>query len=77
MSLNIKNEGVHALAREAAARTGRSQTSVIELALQRLLDELDQQQRVDNLGELIEELQRDVRGRLTSDDLYDDAGLPR
>lgn len=39
MSLNIKNQRVHDLARQAAAATGRSQTSVIELALERLLRE--------------------------------------
>ena len=33
MSLNIKNERVHELAREAARRTGMNQTSVIEAAL--------------------------------------------
>ena len=33
MSLNIKNERVHDLAREAAQRTGQSQTRVIEVAL--------------------------------------------
>ncbi|WP_420114184.1 type II toxin-antitoxin system VapB family antitoxin, partial [Pseudactinotalea sp.] len=37
MGLNIKNERVHALAREAAAITGKSQTGAIEEALQRLL----------------------------------------
>ncbi|MGH3425128.1 MAG: type II toxin-antitoxin system VapB family antitoxin, partial [Nocardioidaceae bacterium] len=37
MSLNIKNERVHDLAREAAQRTGRTQTSVIEEALAQLL----------------------------------------
>ncbi len=41
MGLNIKNEHVHALAREAARRTGRSQTSAIEAALTRLLADLD------------------------------------
>ncbi|HVK29302.1 MAG TPA: type II toxin-antitoxin system VapB family antitoxin [Nocardioides sp.] len=39
MSLNIKNERVHALAREAARVTGKSQTSAIEEALERLLAE--------------------------------------
>jgi antitoxin VapB len=37
MSLNIKNERVHALARQAAELTGRSQTSAVELALKELL----------------------------------------
>ena len=39
MSLNIKNERVHALAREAAAITGRTQTGAIEEALRRLLED--------------------------------------
>lgn len=37
MGLNIKNERVHALAREAARVTGKTQTSAIEEALERLL----------------------------------------
>lgn len=38
MSLNIKNERVHALAREAARVLGTTQTGAIEVALTRLLD---------------------------------------
>ena len=41
MGLNIKNERVHRLAREAARVTGRTQTGVIEEALVRLLREYD------------------------------------
>ncbi len=41
MSLNIKNERVHELVREAARRTGRSQTSVVEAALEAYLRDLD------------------------------------
>lgn len=37
MGLNIKNERVHALARQAARLTGKSQTGAIEEALERLL----------------------------------------
>lgn len=37
MSLNIKNQRVHDLAREAARLRGKSQTAVIEEALERLL----------------------------------------
>ena len=77
MSLNIKNERVHALAREAARRTGMNQTSVIEAALERLLAELDDE--AGTIDELIAGLQRDLgtHGLLSTDDLYDDAGLPR
>jgi len=40
MSLNIKNEGTHALVRELAAITGMSQTSAVADAVRRRLDEL-------------------------------------
>ena len=77
MSLNIKNERVHDLAREAARRTGMSQTSVIEVALERLLAEVTEDKGV--ADRLIAGLQRDIaaHGRLSSDALYDEAGLPR
>lgn len=77
MSLNIKNERVHDLAREAARRTGMNQTSVIEAALERLLAQLDDE--AGTIDQLIAGLQKDVggHGRLSTDDLYDDAGLPR
>jgi antitoxin VapB len=38
VSLNIKNERVHALAREAARITGKTQTSAMEEALTLLLE---------------------------------------
>jgi antitoxin VapB len=68
---------VHDLARQAAARTGRSQTSVIELALERLLASLDAENT--RLDALLAGIQADIaRGRpLSTDDLYDDTGLPR
>ena len=54
MSLNIKNEHVHALAREAARVTGKSQTGAIEEALVNLLKargtdpiQDDQERRID------------------------------
>lgn len=40
MSLNIKNEGTHALVRQLAALTGMSQTSAVEDAVRRRLEEL-------------------------------------
>ncbi len=87
MSLNIKNERVHALAREAARRTGKSQTSVIEEALERLLADLDYspaavEARTAALHAIVEDFQSRMtpadRDRLTTDWLYDDeTGLPR
>jgi antitoxin VapB len=40
MSLNIKNERTHALVRELAELTGMSQTSAVEDAVRRRLDEV-------------------------------------
>ena len=84
MSLNIKNERVHALAREASRRTGKSQTSVIEEALTRLLADLDEpnardQRRAsaERIADAFEaRLSEADRQRLNTDDLYDDRGLP-
>lgn len=85
MSLNIKNPRVHELAREAARRTGKSQTSVIEEALERYVRDLDEQgrSRLDRVDWIL----RDVDARLTDADraavrrvlleMYDEAtGLP-
>ena len=87
MSLNIKNEHVHALAREAALLTGRSQTSVIEEALEKLLADLEHspaaiKARTATLLAIVEDFQARLtpqdRERLTTDWLYDDeTGLPR
>ena len=78
MSLNIKNERVHDLVREAARRTGLNQTSVVEHALRRFLDGLDDQPGTER-ARLIADLQHDVaRGpALDLADLHDEAGLPR
>lgn len=86
MSLNIKNEHVHELAREAARRTGKSQTSVIEEALERLLADLEHDRRRVGLKEDLIAIAADFHARtvaagdgpLSSDWLYDDeTGLPR
>lgn len=86
MSLNIKNERVHQLVRDAAQRTGLSQTSVIEEALKRYLRDLDEQQsatrrRVDEILAVFDARLTDQdRAEMTQmmDDMYDDeTGLPR
>ena len=85
MSLNIKNEHVHELAREAARLTGKSQTSVIEEALEKLLADLEHERRKVGLKEDIMAIAADFQARLTPQDrerlttdwLYDDeTGLP-
>lgn len=87
MSLNIKNERVHALAREAAHVLRTSQTSAIEEALVQLLarhraatspDLADRAQRVAAiLADFDERLTDDDRAAMRRhEDLYDDLGLP-
>jgi antitoxin VapB len=83
MGLNIKNARVHELARRAAARTGRSQTSVIEQALERLLAELDSPVADDpetSVRRVLDDVDRrltdDARTALLTDVLYDESGLP-
>ena len=66
MSLNIKNERVHLLAREAASRTGKSQTKVVEDALELLIGQLDQAS--DTRWERARELLDDFDARMTPED---------
>jgi len=89
MGLNIKNEGTHALVRKLAARTGQSQTSAVEDAVLRRLEELERsdggfetsrRQEVDRLlvelrHGLSDEDRRELRAAESS--LYDEQGLPR
>ncbi|GAA1904901.1 type II toxin-antitoxin system VapB family antitoxin [Lapillicoccus jejuensis] len=83
MAINIKRERVQELAREAAERTGRSQTDAIETALERYLAELaadgdDRELRIDELLARVDaEMTPQTRAALLSDDLYDADGLPR
>lgn len=84
MSLNIKNERVHELTRQVARRTGRSQTSAIETALERYLAELDRVEGRQARQHRIDELVAEMRARwkasdaptFDAEDLYDENGLP-
>jgi antitoxin VapB len=81
VSLNIKNERVHELARQAARRTGKSQTAVIEEALERYVGDLERHDRRVRADASIAELQRAVREQgglaMHPEDLYDrETGLP-
>lgn len=91
MSLNIKNEHVHALAREAARRAGTSQTSAIEKALEEYLSRLEttddraaatgdvRRDRVDQVLADVDAIVTDAdrrRLRELQESLYDDSGLP-
>ena len=89
MSLNIKNERVHELAREAARVTGKTQTGAIEEALVKLLKEygedparLAEQHRLARIDQILAEIDAlPITPNLeiiTIEDLYDpETGLPR
>lgn len=86
MGLNIKNEHVHELARQAAQRTGKNQTSAIEAALQNYLKSLDRlpeatqvtRRKIERVLTRIDaRLTPEDRARLRDTDLYDESGLPR
>jgi len=87
MSLNIKNEKVHELVRQLAALTGQSQTSAVEDAVRRRLDEVtradDEQvaRRRAEIDAIVARMQRlpDIGPSYDEimDDMYDELGLPR
>ncbi|ACV07243.1 type II toxin-antitoxin system VapB family antitoxin [Kytococcus sedentarius] len=88
MALNIKNERVHQLAREAAALRGTSQTSALEAALEEYLERhaagrRSEDERWERVTALVDQIRIDLQdagsGSLSEEltDLYDDDGLPR
>ncbi len=84
MSLNIKDQRVNDLAREASERSGLSLTRVVEKALEQYLQRLDspvtgeaRRLRVTAiLDDIDARMTSEGRAHLTTDDLYDDSGLP-
>lgn len=87
MALNIKNQRVHDLAREAAALTGTSQTSAIEQALERLIAEHRAEQAKNDKMARFRELNTWLAANVTDEhraaidrtmaEMYDEDGLPR
>ena len=84
MSLNIKNEETHRLARELAALTGESVTTAVTEAVRERLNRL-QNDHPDALAERLLQIGKDCAAHLKGpfrsidhgDLLYDDRGLPR
>lgn len=87
MSLNIKNEKVHEMVRRLAELTGQSQTSAVEDAVRRRLEEVDETRSAAE-----QERRRRIRATIAHaqalpdigpsyeeimDDMYDELGLPR
>ncbi|MBN9215259.1 MAG: hypothetical protein ABS62_01970 [Microbacterium sp. SCN 70-200] len=84
MSLNIKNEDVHAAVRELAERLGVSQTSAVEQAVRARLEELkadaEREERVERFFAAVTAAQDAFEGvdlEPFARDLYDsETGLP-
>ena len=87
MSLNIKNEDVHAAVRELAQALGMSQTSAVEVAVRAKLAELDVERQRAERERRIRQAVADLQEAFVDDgtdlwqvmeDLYDPkTGLPR
>lgn len=78
MSINIKNARAEQAVRELIAVTGESQAVAVEVAARERLARLRRADRRGRIKADVAELQRRTAGApLGTDDLYDEAGLPR
>jgi antitoxin VapB len=84
MSLNIKNEKTHRLARELARITGESMTSAVEQAIRERLERLRAHSKK-GMAERLLEIGRDCAAHLKEpyksididELLYDEKGMPK
>ena len=84
MSLNIKNEKTHRLARELARLTGESMTSAVEQAVRERLERVRAKSKK-GLSERLLEIGRDCAAHLkepyksidVNELLYDEKGMPK
>lgn len=84
MSLNIKNEETHRLVRRLAELTGQSQTSAVEDAVRRRLEELERAESRSARREAMMRIARESAALIDQDlsndpneVLYDEVGMPR
>jgi antitoxin VapB len=84
VSLNIKNEETHRLVRRLAELTGQSQTSAVEDAVRRRLEELERAQSRSARREAMMRIARESAALIDqdlsndpNDVLYDEVGMPR
>ena len=77
MSIHIKNTSAETALRELIAMTGETQAEAVEIAARERIARLRRQQRAELVRADVAALQQLTAGQpLSSDDLYDDAGLP-
>ena len=84
MSLNIKNEETHQLARELAQMTGETMTGAITIALREKLDRERRERSVETRIQKLRAIRKRCRSLLKDgpsavehgDFLYDEIGLP-
>ena len=85
MSMNIKNQETHDLARELAALTGETVTQAVTIAVKERLDRLRDAAGAEERIRRLEEISRDMASRMSAeffeidhgDLLYDERGLPK
>lgn len=83
MSLNIKNEDAHKLARELAELTGESMTQAVTEALRERLERVKRRTRRDDMVRDLLAIADEIAKLPVLDDrdhaemLYDERGLPR
>lgn len=78
MSINIKNPAAEQALRALIAITGESQATAVEIAARERVARLRRDDRRIRILRDVADLQRRTAGApLRSDDLFDEAGLPR
>ncbi len=84
MSMNIKNEEAHELAKELAALSGQSITTVVTVALREKLERTKRDSSIGMSDQLLaigrrfsEQVKQSKFKILTDADLYDEMGLPK
>jgi antitoxin VapB len=82
MSLNIKSEEAHRLAKRLAKRTGESMTTVVVNALKTQLARVESEESVEELMRIARRCAKHLREgpgpTMTIEDLYDEeTGLPK
>ena len=85
MSLNIKNEETHQLARELVALTGETMTAAVTVALRERLERERRERSIETRLQRLRAIRKRCAGMLKSDRpsaiehgdlLYDERGLP-